>query len=46
MKCKKCGHEWEVRKEKPLCCPRCKRYDYDELNDEVDKNENTGYKSE
>jgi predicted Zn-ribbon and HTH transcriptional regulator len=27
-KCKRCGYEWKSRVEKPLTCPRCKRYDY------------------
>ena len=27
--CYKCGYEWEIRKEKPKSCPRCKtRLDY------------------
>ena len=24
-----CGHEWISRVERPECCPRCKRYDWD-----------------
>ena len=30
MECNKCGHKWKVRKttNDPLCCPKCKRYDY------------------
>jgi predicted Zn-ribbon and HTH transcriptional regulator len=24
--CKKCGHEWIVRVEKPKSCPMCKQY--------------------
>ena len=28
--CNLCGHEWTSRKAKPLSCPRCKRYDYNE----------------
>jgi predicted Zn-ribbon and HTH transcriptional regulator len=24
MKCKRCGYEWEARKEEPKECPRCK----------------------
>ncbi len=30
MKCEclQCGYEWESRVEKPLVCPRCKRYDW------------------
>jgi len=23
-----CGHEWKGNINKPLCCPRCKRYDW------------------
>jgi rubrerythrin len=30
-KCIKCGHEWEG-KERPLACPRCKRYDWNNKN--------------
>ena len=26
--CKRCGWTWEG-KEKPACCPACKRYDWD-----------------
>jgi predicted Zn-ribbon and HTH transcriptional regulator len=26
--CKRCGHKWESRVEKPQCCPRCKSYVY------------------
>ena len=26
--CKKCGHEWEARVKSPVCCPRCKRADW------------------
>jgi len=37
--CEKCGHEWEG-KEKPVACPRCKRYDWksereDNQNEEI-----------
>ncbi len=28
--CKACSHGWLSRVEKPKCCPRCKRYDWDE----------------
>ena len=28
--CNQCGYEWEPRKEKPTCCPSCKRYDWAE----------------
>ena len=26
--CKKCGHKWESRKDEPVACPKCKRYDW------------------
>jgi len=29
-KCKRCDYEWESTKEKPISCPYCKRYDWDE----------------
>jgi len=33
-----CGHQWIQRgEEKPLACPRCKRYDWDKS--EEDENE-------
>jgi len=25
-KCKKCGHEWKAKIEKPKSCPACKSY--------------------
>lgn len=25
-KCQYCGYEWESRVDKPMACPRCKRY--------------------
>jgi len=25
-KCRKCGHEWQARTEKPRSCPNCKSY--------------------
>ena len=28
--CIKCKHKWTNRIEKPLCCPKCKRYDWEE----------------
>jgi predicted Zn-ribbon and HTH transcriptional regulator len=35
MKCKLCGHEWNSRIEgKPLACPKCKRYDWEEKEDD------------
>ena len=32
VRCKRCGHGWEPRvpDAKPLACPRCKRYDWNE----------------
>jgi len=41
-KCNRCGHEWKTKtklrgaKERklPLCCPRCKRYDWGEKDGE------------
>ena len=27
-KCLKCGHKWEAKRDYPLSCPRCKRYDW------------------
>lgn len=29
-RCNQCGHEWEARVRDPQCCPKCKRYDWDE----------------
>lgn len=26
MKCKHCGYEWQSRKARPVQCPSCKRY--------------------
>lgn len=26
--CSKCGYTWTARTEKPIACPRCKRYDW------------------
>lgn len=28
QKCEKCGYEWVSRIEKPVSCPKCKRYDF------------------
>ena len=36
MQCNKCGYKWLSRKENPLCCPRCKSYDYNKEYDVVD----------
>ena len=33
-KCQKCGHEWAPNKENPVCCPRCKSYNWDKLKGE------------
>jgi len=27
-KCKRCGHEWIARIEKPKACPACKQYSW------------------
>lgn len=29
LKCKKCGHTWVPRKNKPKICPVCKRKNWD-----------------
>jgi rubrerythrin len=26
--CKLCGYTWQSKKETPIACPKCKRYDY------------------
>lgn len=28
--CRKCGHLWTPRAQKPQACPRCKRYDWEQ----------------
>jgi excisionase family DNA binding protein len=28
--CQRCGHEWTPKTDKPLSCPACKRYDWQE----------------
>lgn len=36
--CKKCNHIWNQRlKNKPLACPRCKRYDWEKGGNENGK---------
>jgi predicted Zn-ribbon and HTH transcriptional regulator len=30
FKCTKCEYEWNSRVEKPVACPRCKNYKWDE----------------
>lgn len=30
VQCNQCGHTWEPRVWPPQCCPRCKRYDWNE----------------
>jgi predicted Zn-ribbon and HTH transcriptional regulator len=30
MECLQCGHKWTARKKEPACCPRCKRYNWNE----------------
>ncbi len=34
IKCKRCGHEWDSRVKEPACCPKCKRYDWNEEKEE------------
>lgn len=29
VKCRFCKHRWQPRAEKPLACPKCKRYDWE-----------------
>jgi predicted Zn-ribbon and HTH transcriptional regulator len=29
-KCKRCGHEWQSVNKRPVVCPRCKSYKWDE----------------
>lgn len=29
LECRLCGHRWEPRIPNPLCCPACKRYDWE-----------------
>jgi predicted Zn-ribbon and HTH transcriptional regulator len=31
--CSKCGHVWDSRADKPLACPKCKRYDWERKDD-------------
>ena len=31
VKCRFCKHRWTPRADKPLACPRCKRYEWDKL---------------
>jgi predicted Zn-ribbon and HTH transcriptional regulator len=38
-KCRKCGHKWASRVEKPITCPKCKRYDYDKKETQLNKQE-------
>lgn len=37
--CAKCGLMWESRVPKPRACPRCKRYEYDNTEGELDPSE-------
>ncbi len=30
QECQKCGYKWKARTHKPIACPKCKRYDWDE----------------
>lgn len=36
IKCKCCGYEWISKVEIPKQCPKCKRYDYQELKNEME----------
>ena len=36
-KCKQCGAEWTPRVENPVQCPRCKRVDWKEVQEEKNK---------
>lgn len=38
-KCIKCEHEWKSRKDNPLCCPRCKRYDWKNPSNQTNEKE-------
>ena len=29
-KCKKCGYKWDSKLDKPISCPKCKSYSWDE----------------
>lgn len=29
LHCQNCGHDWIPQVEKPVVCPRCKNYDWD-----------------
>jgi len=31
LKCNCCGYKWLPRIDKPVCCPKCKRYDYEKI---------------
>jgi hypothetical protein len=30
LQCKRCGHTWTSARERPVVCPRCKSYSYQE----------------
>jgi len=36
--CLRCNHKWVARIDNPLCCPNCKRYDWNIIKKEVKKN--------
>jgi len=36
-KCKRCGHKWTSRTEKPAACPACKTYQWDKEKKEAEK---------
>lgn len=35
--CSKCGHEWMSRVQKPLQCPKCKRYDWNTTKTKIEQ---------
>ena len=36
-KCKLCNYEWESKVEIPKQCPRCKRYDWDKKERDINE---------
>lgn len=30
--CNQCGYKWKTKKQLVKCCPKCKRYDWNEIN--------------
>lgn len=37
VKCRFCKHKWVPRADKPLACPKCKRYEWEKEPDEKPK---------